>query len=289
MFERVLEHGRRGIVRACADDIAFSLARLSHLELIFPIYEKAQNIAGLTLKIKKCNLTPGIEPTPRVKSRIHRWLESHIPNWTEFKVLDAVELLGFFLGTKASEYVWAKPIRKYKRRVADIKRAAAGIALNIFDYNVRVVPVLGYVAQLFPLPIGFQMDQRVALHTLYRAPMNTFAHSDFFQLNNLNFPKIRCALCTSAASLVRTATKTTQGWRDWLEPLRVASDQHLPVSRCVDPRNPSLSPLCWDSPSFVELLSSRLLTPCYSKRDLLLQLFANQSHTGQNGESVPTI
>ena len=57
-FERILEYGRKGIVRACADDLVFSLSRLANLELLFPIYQQAKNLAGLKLKPRKCSIIP---------------------------------------------------------------------------------------------------------------------------------------------------------------------------------------------------------------------------------------
>ena len=75
---------------------------------------------------------------------------------------------------------WTKPMRKFKKRVYDIKHAGAATSLNAYDYNCRVLPVLSYVAQLIPLPLFFAFEQRVAFHTIYHAPFNTFAHSDFF-------------------------------------------------------------------------------------------------------------
>ena len=234
--------------------VAFGLSRLSHLRLLQPIYTRANILAGLVLKTRKCNLTPCLEVDPSVSSKIREWLQMFIPAWVDFGVCDAIELLGFYLGTRSGEHLWVKPLSKYKRRIADIKRASAGIALNVHDYNIRVVPVLGYVSQLAPLPDGFQLEQRVALHTLFRAPMNTFAHADFFQLKCVRMPNIRCAMSTAAASLFRTATKTVKGWHAWLGPMQAAACEHLIASLPLHPIRSSLSPTCWDMPSFAEIL-----------------------------------
>ena len=51
-FSRVLEDGKKGILRACADDVAFSLSRLKHVKLLFPIYQEAELLAGLGLHPK---------------------------------------------------------------------------------------------------------------------------------------------------------------------------------------------------------------------------------------------
>jgi len=53
-----LREANRGIGRACADDIGVCLARLKHLQLLYPIFHSAQELAGLKLKPVKCVLVP---------------------------------------------------------------------------------------------------------------------------------------------------------------------------------------------------------------------------------------
>ena len=62
-FERALDFGSRGIVRACADNIVFSLSRLAHLALLHPVYSAAEELAGLKLKPRKCKTVPCIRIT----------------------------------------------------------------------------------------------------------------------------------------------------------------------------------------------------------------------------------
>ena len=57
-FCTVLGNGTKGILRGCADDIGFALSRLSHLNLLYPIYQKAEALAGLALHPSKCVLVP---------------------------------------------------------------------------------------------------------------------------------------------------------------------------------------------------------------------------------------
>ena len=47
MIHSILRERNRGIVRACADDIGMCLARLRHLQLIYPIFSAALKHAGL--------------------------------------------------------------------------------------------------------------------------------------------------------------------------------------------------------------------------------------------------
>ena len=179
-FERCLEFGKKGIVRVCAGDVCFALQRLAHLPLLFPIYSAAEKLAGLKLKPPKCKVVPCVKITPETLIAVREWVSEHIPDWNEFEVTGAAELLGFFVGPWMSSHTWVKPMRKFRKRVFDIKIAGAATIFNAFDYNSRVLPVLSYVSQLVPLPLCFSFEQRVAFHTIYHVPFNTFAHADFF-------------------------------------------------------------------------------------------------------------
>ena len=148
---------------------------------------------------------------------------------------------------------WIKPVRKYKKRIHDIKVAHASISLNAYDYNARVLPVLSYVSQLVPLPAHFPWDQRIASHTVYHAPFNTFAHSEFFIWAELGLPKLRCGIAAANSALGRTALRTVSRWKEWVPQLRAVANEHLPLARSSR-SVPCLSPPGWDSPSFAETL-----------------------------------
>ena len=120
-FERKLEYGNKGIVRACADDVAFSLQRLAHLPLLFPVYSAAQRFAGLSLKPRKCKIIPCCKITPETLALLGQWVRRNIPEWGDFEIVGAAELLGFYIGPEMAGHQWARPLHKYKNRVRDKK------------------------------------------------------------------------------------------------------------------------------------------------------------------------
>ena len=185
MFDRALENGRKGIFRACADDLSFSLSRLKHLNLIYPIYTTAESLAGLKLHPKKCVIIPLLELTEECRNKVKSWIRLNIPAWEDFQMDSCAKLLGFYVSPSIGKFNWVGPLSKFVSRVKDIKTATASIAINAYDFNSRVVPVLGYQAQLLPLDEKHFVLERVAMHTVLRAPMNTFRHSDFS-----SFPKL---------------------------------------------------------------------------------------------------
>jgi hypothetical protein len=82
--------------------------------------------------------------------------------------------------------VWEGPIKKYNERILDIKRGQASVVLNTLTYNVRVAPVMSYVAQLMPLPKTFQ--ERFGMLSILRC-CNCMRHSDLVAIQKLGGPK----------------------------------------------------------------------------------------------------
>ena len=190
------------------------------------------------------------------------WTSKHVPAWQDFDVVSSAELLGFFVGPTCAASNWLKPINKYRKRLHNIKKAGVGLALNMLDLNRRILPVLSYVAQLFPLPPTFQYMQRTALHTVYKAPFNMFSHPAFFKVGCIDLPVPRCAIAASAAALVRTALKTISSCRRWIPPMRQVAQENLPVCNLQeisfekDAVAASASPPWWDSPAYAEILEA---------------------------------
>jgi len=251
LFSRVLENGRKGIFRACADDLSFSLSRLKHLNLIYPIYASAESFAGLKLHPKKCVIIPLVELTEECKRKVCSWLRLNVPAWADFQVESSAKLLGFYVGPGMGKFNWEGPLSKFVGRVKDIKSATASVALNAYDFNSRVSPVLSYLAQLLPLDGKHFMLERVAMHTVLRAPWNTFRHSDFFQLPKIGGPKLRSPNVACAAALFRTAAKTVDSWPQWIYQMKVAAEEHLSL---VINNSSFQFPGCWDSPSYAHNL-----------------------------------
>ena len=99
-FERTLEFGRKGVVRACADDLSFALARLAHLPLLVPIYTSAEKLAGLCLKPAKCKIAPCTQITRESLSEVSSWVSAHVPEWSGFEITGAFKLLDFLSDLK---------------------------------------------------------------------------------------------------------------------------------------------------------------------------------------------
>ena len=58
LIDTVLENGRLGIVRACADDIGAAIKSSRVLNWIYSVFNCARLAAGLTVRTKKCVIVP---------------------------------------------------------------------------------------------------------------------------------------------------------------------------------------------------------------------------------------
>ena len=78
-WQVITKHGR-GMVRACADDIGAALTSYKYLMHLFPIFDIAEQVSGLTLKPTKCNVVPTSEPlTETLVNVIRKWLKRNVP------------------------------------------------------------------------------------------------------------------------------------------------------------------------------------------------------------------
>jgi len=116
--------------------------------------------------------------------------------WSDFSVVWPAELLGLSVGPKMDDFQWAKPMRKFRAEIIDLKRASTSVSLNAYDYNTRTIHGLSYVSQLVAL--SPDSDQRIAMYVVYRALFNTLAHSELFQWSSFALPELRLGVASAA-------------------------------------------------------------------------------------------
>ena len=252
LLNNTLREANRGISRACADDIGLCLSRLKHMQLLFPIFESAKKLAGLTLKPQKCIIVPLCELSEKVKNDISKWLKRNIPDWQQFCVKDATKLLGFYIGPKAGKLNWVEVVSKVRERIRTIQGSSASVSINAHTFNTRILPVTSYVAQLLPLPPKFMQFERGCLHTVLRMPQNSLCHGDLLNLDRLGGPKLRSMAAACVAANVRTSLKTVTSWAQWIPQLKQAAESCLPLGPLV---KEVLTTACWDSPPIALSLS----------------------------------
>ena len=154
LFKLSIEDAALGVIRACADDIAVTLKNMSSLVQLFDIFQIAEQVAGLRLKVTKCFLIPLSAPlSPELVQTVYSFLCKYIPAWSDFKIVATAEYLGIWLGPAASTRNWVPQISKLLDRTNIIHASAPPTALAVGTYNVKALTVLSYPAQFIPPPL----------------------------------------------------------------------------------------------------------------------------------------
>ena len=151
-FENKIEIKKKGVVRACADDIGMVLRSVSDLVSAHAVFSRAKRFAGLALKPAKCNLVPlAAQWSDKLSRAIHHRLANMIGEWQAFQVLPCCRYLGFYLGPAAGQMQWASPLSKWASRSELIAATGCPPLAAACLYNSRAVTTLSYVGQLVPL------------------------------------------------------------------------------------------------------------------------------------------
>ena len=230
-FDAAVRPDFDGVIRACADDIGGSLARLEVLKSVFPIFETAREVAGLTLKPAKCIIVPLYAKfSAHIVETIRLWLHAHIPQWSKFQIKPTAKYLGFWLGPAANTMQWTEAGNKWLGRGRDIADAKYPASVTAREYNVKAVPVLSFLSQLLEVPSDFIQKETHLLHRLLHAPGNAFDKKSLHNLQEFGGPELKSIKAVNIASLVRTATKTIPNYRVSFGKLKATAERFVPYA-----------------------------------------------------------
>ena len=254
LIDAALDHGRSGIVRACADDIGAVVSSSSYLQLIKPIFDLANAAAGLKTKPNKCVIVPiYTRCTLAVQAVWRDWLRSNLPKWKDFRVEGAAKYLGIFLGPSAGALQWREQASKWTDRSRAIASKGASAAISVFQYNTRAITTMSYIAQFFPPPEWVLQRERWCLAKIFHVPYRALPDRAFFCLHALGSVSVVSAEAYCKASLLRAATKTLRGWQGLHVTLQGVALEHLPFAKVLAVH---LAPHFWDSNAIVHSLHS---------------------------------
>eukprot|EP00959_Pyramimonas_sp_CCMP1952_P410952 8612033-Pyramimonas_sp.AAC.1 len=107
------------------------------------------------------------------------WLATHIPSWRNMTVADRAEYLGALLGPAVTlNDIWKAAGGKWLFRVLELAGADCPVHLTTHMYNARVLPTLGYLAQLFPRPKAIRCREGWAMMRIWHLPPQSLAKAD---------------------------------------------------------------------------------------------------------------
>jgi len=122
-------------------------------------------------------------------------------------------------------------MRKFTGRTQMVGASGASVGVSVYTYNVKCVPVLGYVSQLFNPPDTLPAVERNMMNTVLHLATNSLGHTDFFALLGAGGPSLRSPCVAAKAAMFRTATVTIKHWADWKVQLIDAAYESLPIAR----------------------------------------------------------
>ena len=135
------------------------------------------------------------------------------------------------MGPAACDAHWLGPINRYRDRVNKISAAHMPTKLACATYNSHATSVLQYIAQVLPLPRGFNLTEKGLLHKLFHIPNNSFPLKALHGLSVVGGPVVNSATCASTAARIRASVSTLTSWESVLNLLMVVAQLFAPTSR----------------------------------------------------------
>ena len=175
------------VVAAFADDIALVLEDFwVSAPAIQKVFQEFQEVSGLILNISKTVLIPLWPFSGEANVRV--LLRELCPDWRDLQIARSGKYLGFILGPNATQDGWKKPLAKFERTVALWATLRLGMSLNVHAFNVYMVPILEYVAQLLIVDEPVQDAMLKAMRKLASGPGNWIVVADMENLTSFGFP-----------------------------------------------------------------------------------------------------
>ena len=208
-----------GTVRVCADDKGATLRALYYLPILYSNFLKFQGVSGLILKPKKCVMILTTILASESNIRVLRnWLAVNCPKWSGFQISNVGKYLGFQMGPLGGEAQWKEPLEKFRLRTREIKAQGLPLAMAASRLAIRAIPVLGYKAQLCPLPPLFPQLELWAAHKILGIPLALDLPA-VFGLEALGGTKMIRPAHYIRACMLRAASKTISGYKKMSERL----------------------------------------------------------------------
>ena len=147
------------MTRAYADDTAMVLQDINSLKDVAKEFDKYAEVSGLKLNIAKTVVIPLFFRNTSLDD-ISKKLASEINGWEKAKVQYSGTYLGFEIGPERGEAAWEKPIKKLIERTTSWCKKGLGLTWAAFSYQIYLLPVLSFVAQLERPPTGWDSIEK---------------------------------------------------------------------------------------------------------------------------------
>ena len=199
--------GPNDVARAYADDIAMVIQDFRTTAAgIAVAFDEFARISALSLNISKTVFIPLWPHTSN--SMVHTLIRENCPSWNGIHIDSKGKLLGIYIGPGADDMSWSKPLRKFQERALLWAAKKLGLHFNTMAFNVFIVTVLEFVAQLC-VPSTEVIDAvSAALRLLAPGPGTWCIQQDLEHLQDFAFQfHFRTLVATARAAKFRVSTQ----------------------------------------------------------------------------------
>ena len=200
-------------IGAFADDIA---AVVSDYKVSMPalavLFQEFEAISSLQLNVKKTIFIP-LWQVADVDS-LRSLLREISGFWKDVLIQNKGKYLGFQIGPGAGQSSWEKPMSKYEQALHHWSALKLGLFMNTLAYNIHIVTLLEYVAQLHEVTDEIGNLELWAFRRLAPGPGNWVMPNDLENLRSLGLTvQFRSVSHTARAAKLRicaTVAKDTK-------------------------------------------------------------------------------
>ena len=135
---------------AFADDIAVVVEDFwRSAPALQKLFAEFQRISALALNVRKTVMIP-LWPMS-CPGNVRTLIKECCAQWADFAIEVKGKYLGFLLGPGSTQERWNDALAKFEQRVKYWAGLHLGMALNIVAFNIYILPVLEFSAQLFEI------------------------------------------------------------------------------------------------------------------------------------------
>ena len=170
------------------------------------LFEEFSKISGLRLNHNKSIIIPH---NNEGESNNRRMFGRYATTWSQMQIAYKAKYLGHVMAPKKGDDSWNKPVKKLRTRTGLWQDLPAGLFWNSRIYNVFLLPILMFVAQLERLP-KFAEDAAVeAMFKMAKGPGSWCCKEDLWSLweNYGQTGSFRCLAWACQAAKIRVVLK----------------------------------------------------------------------------------
>eukprot|EP00959_Pyramimonas_sp_CCMP1952_P185171 3872045-Pyramimonas_sp.AAC.1 len=236
-------------VGVCADDVEVAVRELAALSRLSGTFYAARLLAGLWLKIPKCQIIHVSAPlSSQLAEQVQSRLSQLVPRWAAMPIVSAAEYIGVWIGPAASrELMWRRAFLEWVVIVKELAATKAAPSIAVTLYNSRAVSKPSYLSQLSRMPQPALRWESWALHKTLRLPAFSFPLSQLLALRQWSKIRPQSMLVQSLAALLRTSKQTITNWRSLWKAHQQAAREVLPMGMWIQGK---WEPVRWIEPSY---------------------------------------